>query len=196
MLVTVIPKAEQQTSNWSGGTTTQLYIYPHGSSYVNRDFMFRLSSAEVEIPESTFTKLPGVSRKIMVIDGELKLEHEEQHTIFLKKFETDSFSGDWNTKSFGIATDFNLMTTGNVKGSLQGKIIQENDSVSQLIFDKENFVCFYLVKGIVEITFGETACKLFSNDLSIFCKEDIAEKITLNAIEYSELVEVRVRLNQ
>jgi len=121
MNITLITSLQHVTSKWQGGTTIQLYIYPEGSTYQQRDFLFRLSSANIEIPESTFTKLPGVSRKIMVLEGGLKLEHEDHHAIILKKFETDSFYGDWNTKGFGIVTDFNLMTTGNVRSSLQPK---------------------------------------------------------------------------
>lgn len=35
-------------SRWSGGTTTQLAIFPPGASYADRDFLWRVSSAAVE----------------------------------------------------------------------------------------------------------------------------------------------------
>ena len=34
-----VKKAEEfSTSNWSGGTTTQLYIYPEDGNYAERNF--------------------------------------------------------------------------------------------------------------------------------------------------------------
>ena len=89
MHVTFIPKSSQKETEWSGGTTTQLFIFPEESSYVQRDFLFRISTAEVKVDESTFTKLPDVSRVIMILDGEIKLNHEGKSIKVLKKFDTD-----------------------------------------------------------------------------------------------------------
>lgn len=107
----IIRKDEQEVSSWSGGTTTQLYIYPEGALYSERDFMFRLSSATVDVEESVFTKLPGIDRKIMILEGELKLIHENRYEKYLRQFDMDSFKGDWVTRSFGKVVDFNLMTS-------------------------------------------------------------------------------------
>ena len=87
MQITFIPKSSQIELEWSGGTTCQLFIFPEDSTYSQRDFLFRISSAKVKFPSSTFTKLTGVSRVIMILDGELKLEHEGKYTKVLKKFE-------------------------------------------------------------------------------------------------------------
>jgi environmental stress-induced protein Ves len=57
-------------NNWSGGITTQLAIYPKDANYKKQNFQFRISTATVEIEESVFTKLPGVSRKLMILNGE------------------------------------------------------------------------------------------------------------------------------
>lgn len=100
------------TKEWSGGTTTQLGIWPAGSDYAARDFTWRVSSARVEAEESVFTPLPGVDRTLMVLDGHLSIEHEGHHAVELDRYEQDSFSGDWHTVSRGRATDFNLMTRG------------------------------------------------------------------------------------
>ena len=69
----MIHKEEQTTIRWSGGLSTELYIFPEDSEYVERNFKYRLSTATVEIEQSVFTPLPGVDRTLMVLEGEMKL---------------------------------------------------------------------------------------------------------------------------
>ena len=42
-------------SQWTGGKTTQLAISPKEAVYADREFLWRLSSATVELEESDFT---------------------------------------------------------------------------------------------------------------------------------------------
>ena len=76
----IIRKADIQTSNWSGGTTSELFIFPTTSNYKDLNFGFRLSSATIDVDESEFTPLPNVKRQLMLLDGELELIHEGHHT--------------------------------------------------------------------------------------------------------------------
>ena len=107
----IIRKEELSTTAWSGGTTTQLAIWPEGASYASRDFTWRVSTARVDAEESEFTRLPGVSRILMILDGTLELEHEGHHSVRLERFGQDAFDGGWTTRSRGRVTDFNLMMT-------------------------------------------------------------------------------------
>jgi environmental stress-induced protein Ves len=147
MKVKIIRKSEQIASAWSGGTSTQLYIYPENSNYAERDFLFRISTATVDVEESVFTRLPGISRQLMILEGTLKLEHTGKYTKTLKKFETDSFEGDWETKGFGKVTDFNLMTTGKVRGSIKVKSLKTGKSFKFRLVNQEQVVGFYTYKG-------------------------------------------------
>ena len=61
--------SEYSTSAWSGGTTTELGIGPEGSRYADREFLWRISSATVDLEESTFTALPDYDRIIMTLEG-------------------------------------------------------------------------------------------------------------------------------
>ena len=61
MEITAISRKDATTSNWSGGSTTEFYIYPPQSSYSQRDFAIRISSATVDVESSEFTLLPGLS---------------------------------------------------------------------------------------------------------------------------------------
>lgn len=106
-------------STWAGGTTTQLYIYPEQADYKRRDFIFRLSSATVDCEESVFTPLPGVDRLIMVLQGALRICYKGHGEVELQPYEQNSFSGDWDTVSYGRATDFNLMLREGARGSLE-----------------------------------------------------------------------------
>ena len=157
--IRIIRKNEGKVSTWSGGTTTQLYIYPENAVYADRNFRWRLSSAKVAADESTFTPLPGISRVLMVIEGEVSIEHQGHHSTVLKAFEKDSFSGDWTTRCIGKATDYNLMTDKSCSGSMEvisidtGEIkeVQLNDTKSpserfSLVTD-----AFYIIGGDVEV---------------------------------------------
>mgnify|MGYP000918045802 CR=1 FL=1 len=124
--VDVLKNNQFQTSEWSGGTTTQIAIYPEDAVYNERNFIWRISSAKVEVEESTFTHLPGINRIIMVLEGELELIHEGHHRCKLQAFEQDRFNGSWNTKSYGKVVDFNLMMNENAIGNLENIFIEKN----------------------------------------------------------------------
>lgn len=106
------------TSQWAGGSSTQLYIYPANASYTERNFELRLSTAKVEVGETTFTALPGIHRKLMILEGEISITHEGQYCKHLKPFEVADFSGDWKTTAIGTCTDFNVMTKGQRQSEL------------------------------------------------------------------------------
>ena len=101
--------SDYHTSRWSGGTTTELAIAPQGSVYGERDFLWRLSSATVELEESTFTPLADYDRILMTLKGGIQLSHNQGNWISLAEFEPHAFDGADETVSIGKVTDFNLM---------------------------------------------------------------------------------------
>ena len=38
------------TINWASGTSTEIFIYPANGSFADRNFLFRISTATVELP--------------------------------------------------------------------------------------------------------------------------------------------------
>jgi uncharacterized protein len=108
-----IRKADAFTaSRWSGGTTTELFLFPEGTSYTERNFDFRISRATVETDESAFTPLPGYSRILLVLDGQLTMRHETPagpKEVCLHSLQQASFSGDWKTTGYGKVHDFNVI---------------------------------------------------------------------------------------
>lgn len=102
-----------KTTRWSGGTTTELFLYPPSGSYAARDFRFRISSATVDMPESDFTPLPGVERYITPLDGGFVLTHPDTAPVYRSALDAPyRFSGATPTRCVGRATDFNLMLRG------------------------------------------------------------------------------------
>ncbi|MDF1551007.1 MAG: HutD family protein, partial [Bacteroidales bacterium] len=104
MEFTIYKPEDFKTSTWSGGTTTQLFIYPSSADYLKRNFDFRISTAKVTVAKSDFTSLPEISRKIMILEGEITIQHQNRYSKQLKKFDIDEFEGDWKTSAIGTCT--------------------------------------------------------------------------------------------
>ena len=153
--IKLIKNDEFLTSKWSGGTTTEIAIYPKDSLYSERNFIWRLSSAKVKTEESTFTSLPGINRIIMILKGKLKLEHIGHYKCILGPFEQDSFSGSWETKSYGQVTDFNLMMNEKCNGKLEPIFIKKGEEKKFILKVNEEYQkstqAIYCVSGEAKI---------------------------------------------
>ena len=113
MRVLHLTERDYKTSVWSGGTTTELFIWPAGADYGKREFAFRISSATVDLEESDFTPLPGVTRYITPLTGGFTLTHPGETPIVMAPMDRPyRFSGEIATHCLGRATDFNLMLKG------------------------------------------------------------------------------------
>ena len=114
-MIEEIKKEQYRISNWSGGTTTEIFLAPKDGSYAKRCFSFRISSATVDLEESDFTPLEGVKRYLTILEGEMELTFREtggDRQVMLKPYEVVDFMGDIPTHSVGKARDFNLMLKG------------------------------------------------------------------------------------
>lgn len=149
-------KQEQfNISRWSGGSTAETAIYPEKSSYLERDFIWRLSTAAVESEESSFTRLPDYERVLMVLVGSVVLAHGDERSASLQQWEQDTFDGALKTKCFGVMTDYNLMYRKGCSGSLklidadkQAQMIPKNerDGMSDASYG------FYCAEGYVIVS--------------------------------------------
>ena len=111
--------ADYAVSAWSGGVTTQLAIAPEGARYADRSFLWRVSSATVELEESDFTPLPDYRRLIATLEGEIELRHRGGAPLRLRPCEVHAFDGADDTHAFGRCRDFNLMLR---KGEADGEM--------------------------------------------------------------------------
>jgi len=185
MSFSIIRADKFNTINWSGGTSTQLYIYPENADYKQKNFDFRLSTANVEVEKSEFTPLVGVSRKIMILDGEIEISHKDQYTKTLKKFDIDEFEGNWETSSVGTCIDFNLMTRGNTKGELSSITLKKDQTVEYPITRQNSKLFIYLYSGKISFKHEKNEYILSKGELLIFNNIDT---ISFSALQDSELI--------
>jgi environmental stress-induced protein Ves len=109
MEIQLIKAIELPVAKWSGGTTTQLFIHPASSDFSKKEFDYRISTASVELEDSSFTPFPNYNRKLMIIEGVLDLAHDGHYATQLHPFDQDAFSGDWISHSKGKVIDFNVI---------------------------------------------------------------------------------------
>ena len=184
---THIPYSQQTINKWSGGTTTELYIYPEGAQYKALDFDFRISTATVEVEESTFSSLKDINRKLMVLEGSTTLHHLNQHSKALNKFDVDTFSGNWQTKSVGKCRDFNLMTSDACQGEIEAISFKGESIINTLDLD---FIILFAKHGKIAVSIDNYEIQLQHFDTFIIQNPD--KNIILNSVENSELIITRI----
>ena len=114
-----LTESDYRISDWSGGKTVQIAIAPEDAQYADRAFLWRLSSATVDLDESDFTPLPDYMRLIAPLRGEMRLTHNGGAPVDLAPYEVHRFDGADATHSWGRCTDFNLMLR---KGACDGSV--------------------------------------------------------------------------
>ena len=192
MDLTIITAANFRPRLWSGGTTTELFIFPPSADYKERIFKFRISTSTVETDSSDFTLLKGISRKLMVLDGKITLSHEGHYARQLNKFDVDEFEGDWKTSSIGKCTDFNLMTTGKTSGELTASVIKKGEYVNLKINEKCDWLFIYAYSGKVDIESENKIITINKGDLLVLSNLT-TRNLEITGIDDSELVFSKIK---
>lgn len=171
--------AQYEVGKWSGGTTVQLAIFPREASYKDRAFLWRISSAAVELESSQFTPLPDYDRFISVLQGEMALSHDNGPYFRLAPYEVHAFDGGTDTRSKGSCTDFNLMVRkGACKGDLQSLRLEaeETAAVTALSPDAQIVIC--CVQGAAVVGAGEETVDICAQE-SVFVPQGMPQaKVT------------------
>lgn len=179
MRIAHLTSDDYSISNWSGGTTTQIFLHPADGDYTVRRFCVRISSATVEAESSTFTTLPGVWRYIAPLNSSFTLTHPGHHSAVLPPLTVDSFSGDWETACVGKARDLNLM----LKDGWQGGMYRVSGDTLMLTPPKgDGFDALYFVTG-GSCRVGAETYDMAAGDTLLLTWEtgDAAVRVTLNA---------------
>ncbi len=179
MKTNIIPSSSWKTTNWSGGTTSELLILPKEAEFKKGNYDLRISIATVEVEESTFTALPDVNRILTILNGELELIHEGHHSIVLKQYEQDSFLGDWNTRSIGKVRDFNVMT----KDCHADVIVQHLSNNDSMNITPEDFL--FLAEG-----------ELKNNNISLQVNDSFLSEEAMKFVAVKKSVAILVRLKK
>lgn len=163
------------TSVWSGGTTTQLMIYPKTACYSERNFLFRISSATVETDHSLFTSLPGFTRYITPLNDSLQLVHRDHRSLLLHPLEIDCFQGEWHTEGFGKVTDFNLMVASVCRGSMTARSVNGKEMIR---IEANTHYLGYLYQGALTTRIGATQFSLNAGE-ALYIRTDTTEQLSL-----------------
>lgn len=139
-----------QQTQWAGGTTTQMAIWPEDGDYSRREFAYRISHASVDVASSTFTPLEGVSRYLTITEGELELRHDGGEWSKLLPFEVYEFDGGLHTEAVGLVKDFNLMTKGSAKGQMLTIRLSEGEVYERTSSDEGSHLWLYIAEGETE----------------------------------------------
>lgn len=142
----IIRSSDDQVTKWSGGETRELFISPPDGDYAERKFDYRISSATVALPQTTFSRLNGYHRILMVLEGEITLIHQEgeqERTVNLAAFEQDQFSGSHETQCTGLCVDFNLIYLP----KYHGKLIPVTADQNFLLKPATEYI-FYCIKPV------------------------------------------------
>jgi environmental stress-induced protein Ves len=135
------------TSTWSGGKTTELFIYPENSLFSERNFDFRISSATIDVENSDFTSLPAHNRLLAILEGKLEIIHEGKYSKVLQQFEIDEFHGSWKTSSIGKVRDFNVIYSDDFKIQFSHQIIKEDFKLTK----QGSFLFILILNESIEI---------------------------------------------
>ncbi len=138
------------TSKWLGGTSTELFIYPLHSDYPKRNFIFRLSSATIDLERSEFTDLAGFQRFIAPLEGDLCLSHDDKNYKSLAQNEVYAFDGGVKTISKGKCRDFNLMIKNQQQGGIENISLNAKD-ILKINATQNEVVWLYSYNNLSEI---------------------------------------------
>lgn len=119
MKVTIIDREQLQPSIWSGGKTYEYFIYPPEGDYKQKDFDLRISSATIETLPSNFTKFDGFRRYLVMLDNELKINHNLESKTY-KQNKLFVFNSADDIVSHSQGSDFNLM----LRNDIQDEVVE------------------------------------------------------------------------
>ena len=157
MNMTLLHPEDYITTAWSGGTTTQLAIAPHGAVYADRSFLWRLSSATVDLEESDFTALPDYHRWISTLHGDMTLTHNGGEQTVLHPYDVHEFDGGDDTHSWGKCKDFNLMLRkGKTDGSIRAIRVSGGAFSFRTPTQAHSMTLLYCAEGHAAVRCGET----------------------------------------
>ncbi len=123
----------------------------------------------------------------MILQGELFIEHKNQHNKILHQSECDEFFGDWETKAKGKIVDFNLMMKASWNGSVSVDSLTINSNKSYL-YNESKFIGLYLLEG--SLIANEQL--LSQKDFLLFENKTVGDKINITSVEDCKFVLVNV----
>lgn len=181
------------TNAWSGGETTQLFIYPSKAEYSKRDFLFRISSATIDLEQSDFTMLPGIQRFIATLTDTLKISHDGLNFKCLKPYELYKFDGGLKTTSIGRVRDFNVMLKEGTEARVESVAATANRAVPFSVAGNEiGWIFSFDNRGVLSVVHTDNGTSTQSKfglqkmSLLVLCKQPEMSFSLLSSAEASK----------
>jgi environmental stress-induced protein Ves len=133
-------------NDWSGGTSTQLVIYPSESDLLKQNFEFRISTASIDVEESQFTQFFLHKRIICSLLNPITLIHSDIQPFCLTPLVPYSFDGGMTTKCIGKTIDFNVIFNDSWDASIK---VYQIDSMIDMAYIQSysDLTYFFQVQG-------------------------------------------------
>ncbi|WP_320814699.1 HutD family protein [Flavobacterium sp.] len=179
----IISKNNLKTTTWQGGTTTELYIFPEDTNYQERNFDFRISTAEISLEQSSFTPLPNTNRELMLLEGSIEIIHESHYSKKMNKFDIDSFKGDWKTSAKGTCIDFNIMSKEKYNGKIEA--LNSESKHKRHLNNTSDFLILYIYKGEILVEIENDIIQLVKGNVLVLNKK---VNIEINFTKTSEII--------
>lgn len=188
MGIKIIKKQDYKTTKWSGGETTELFIFPEDANLSDRNFNYRISSATTTDEESVFSDFSGYDRYIMSLTNDLVLKYEGED-FKLEPFEIFYFDGSKNTISYSEVRDFNLILKKGLQGGLRVESLCEDCTLKT--FNLSNAII--PVDGNIKVKYNNEEFTIEKFDTLFIGKNDEIE-IVNNSGEYSRIIVVEMEV--
>ncbi len=135
----IIERKDFKSSQWTGGETDEIIIFPEGADFKDRTFLYRISSATCNLDSSKFSPYDGYRRFITPLDYDLILKNAGED-VTVKPFEIYEFNGSDDVSSYSKVRDFNLILKENLDGELitkeiNGELHLKNDAKTLIAFN-------------------------------------------------------------
>lgn len=179
-------------SKWSGGTTSEYFIYPNGTSVQAQNFDFRISTACIDVQASTFTKFPNHDRILLILEGETEIIHRDKYSKQLKEFDLEYFSGNYDTSSSSKAKvkDFNLIY--DAKYSANVEVLNGELNFSGTIQQKQ-WMFIFNYSGELEVQYSNEFYTIESSEMLILSNENSQQDFYLNGNAQSLVLTIQLK---
>ncbi|MDF9866523.1 environmental stress-induced protein Ves [Bacilli bacterium PM5-3] len=114
MQIKYIKQEDTKTTKWAKGSTSEYYIYPESCNYMNKDFLFRISSATIDEQPARFTMFIGYTRYLTMLDSALDISINRKQNTY-ENHEIIKFHSEDDTIAYSTGKDFNLMVKEDIK---------------------------------------------------------------------------------
>lgn len=183
-----------ESGKWSGGQMKELSIYPEDAGYIDRNFIWRLSSDTVEKEDVYFALLPDYDRTLLVLEGDVVLVYEGERVARLKAMEQDRFDGNYRTKCFGQMKTYNLMVRKGAQGLLDVLTLSKEKMFPETEFSEDYQYTsqgFYCRSGYAVVRFGGETHMIGEGELFVLCY-DSSEPVSVGIMGEGTVIRSQV----